>query len=212
MANFVLNNTAFYNAPKNAGTTIRMWIKYNEDRAALGDLEELTGYYHLAPFGAPEGWIRNIVGPKKFFQRRDDVSLRWCIKRDPLVRFVSAYRDKILNEKIATWTVEETIELLENGQMRKLAEGDTSLNQLAAHFLPQYVWLGTDRAYYSRVFDITEMAEVKGFCEKTVFNRPLPDLHARNQSKSKTQSVTLLDEQIMRIKKVFAQDYEIGWA
>ncbi|MEO0449993.1 MAG: sulfotransferase family 2 domain-containing protein [Pseudomonadota bacterium] len=212
MPNYVLNNTAFYNAPKNAGTTIRMWIKYNEDQNALGDLQQLKGYYNLAPFGAPKGWIRNIVGPNRFFQRRDDVNLRWCVKRDPLARFVSAYRDKILNEKIANWTVDETIELLENGRMQKIAESDANLNLLAAHFVPQYVWLGTDTAYYSHVFDITEMAAVKEFCEKVVFNRPLPDLHARDQSKSKTQSVTLPDEQIVRIRKVFAKDYEVGWA
>lgn len=208
----MLNNTAFYNVPKNAGTTIRMWIKYNEDRNALGDLEELTGYYHLAPFGAPKGWIRNILGPKRFFQRSDDVNLRWCVKRDPLARFVSAYRDKILNEKMANWTVEETIELLESGRMQKMAEGDTNLNQLAAHFVPQHIWLGSDTAYYSHIFDISEMEAVKRFCEKVVFKRPLPDLHARNQSKSKTQSVTLLDKQILRIRSVFAKDYEIGWA
>ena len=214
MPNFTLNDIEFYDVPKNGGTTIRMWLKYYED--SVLDIRDLKGYYNLANLGFPRGWNDNVRGKPRFFSLGESKNLRWCITRDPVERFISAYTDKVLYERLAHWSVDECLSMLESGQMERIARGkkliSTKKRKLAAtHFLGQCIWLGTDKGYFDEIFNINQMKLVKEFCEDRIFKIVLPPLHARNQSQTRVEKIKLTEAQRLRIANIFSEDYSVGW-
>lgn len=211
MPNFVLNGMEFYNAPKNGGTTVRMWLKYYED--GIPDHFDPDGYYNLSDVGMPRLWTDTSMGSPQFFSPGDPANKRWCIFRDPVDRFVSAYTDKILREKLAPWTLETCLDLLESGKMEDIARSEpaTPLKQAACHLLGQSYWFGPDRGYFNHVFHIREMKRVREFCEDVVFKRSLPNFHARNQSKSDVSKIALTRAQVQRVERVYEDDYLASW-
>jgi hypothetical protein len=93
MPNFELNGFEFYDAPKNGGTTVRMWLKYAEGGLPADFISD--GYYTLAGLGAPRQWTDTVMGQQPFFSRGVAGNRRWCITRDPVDRFISAYTDSL---------------------------------------------------------------------------------------------------------------------
>lgn len=210
MANITINGTEYYNAPKNAGTTVRMWCKQVETDLSYDTMHN-ESYYSLQGFGLPLIYHDNIRHTNRFIPTSGE-NTKWCIKRDPISRFISCYTDKILYQKAIDWSVDQCIDMLTSGEMLELAN-TAGPNQLtAAHFLPQYEFLGKSTAYYDYIFDIREMDVVKKFCEDFVYRTPLSSFHARNLSKSNTAKVTLDPSQTTRLRVCYAMDYEIGWA
>lgn len=211
MPSLVINGTEFYSAPKNAGTTVRMWAKQFE--TGLRDSDLCTGGYDtLASVGLPRIWS-DVSGDLTWpvFRPTESQNLKWCIKRDPLDRFVSGYTDKILRERLAIWTIDECVEMLESGEMERLAASRRPHWLAALHLVPQVAWLGTTTTYFQRVFDIAAMDRVREFCESHVFKMPLGRLHARNLSCSDTPKVSLTAGQRRRLESIFAPDYRAGW-
>jgi hypothetical protein len=211
MPSLTINSTEFYSAPKNGGTTVRMWAKQFECGMRETDFES-RGYYTLQRFGLPRIWSdasRDASPP--FFQPTDTRNLKWCIKREPVERFVSGFSDKILHERLVTWTVDRCIELLESGEMQRMAAHDGPNRLAAIHFLPQCDWLGTNIGYYRHVFDINEMTRVHAFCQDHVFGVPLGRFHARNLSHAGVNKVSVTPLQRRRLEGIFAQDYRAGW-
>jgi hypothetical protein len=211
MPNFELNGYEFYDAPKNGGTTVRMWLKHFEGGLPGASVGE--GYYSLAGLGLPRGWIDTVMGPQQFFSPGAAAKIRWCISRDPVDRFSSAYTDKILREGLASWSVDVCLDMLESGEMELLARtpGRTRRKQAACHLLSQSIWFGRERGYFNHVFRLSEMDRVREFCEQEVFRMPLPAFHGRDQSRSGIDRVALSAGQRARIRYVFSEDYELGW-
>ncbi|MCC5972391.1 MAG: sulfotransferase family 2 domain-containing protein [Pararhodobacter sp.] len=211
MPNFVLNGNEFYNAPKNGGTTVRMWLKFYEE--GLPQNFDPHGYYNLAGVGLPRLWTDNAMGKPQFFSPGAPNNCKWCIVRNPVDRFISAYTEKILLEKLAPWTISTCLSLLESGEMERIARSSKvkSLKQAACHLLGQCFWFGCDRSYFDHVFHIQEMSRVRDFCEKVVFKMPLPDFHARDQSQTKIDKVKLTNSEVKRLEEIFADDYSANW-
>lgn len=211
MPNFVLNGMEFYDAPKNGGTTVRLWLKYAEGGLPLDF--SCDGYYTLAGVGLPWQWIDTVMGPQPFFVPGAESNRRWCITRDPVDRFVSAYTDKVLREGLAPWSVETCLDMLESGEMERIARSlaVTPLKRAACHLLGQCAWFGYDRDYFDNVFSIREMDRVREFCEDVIFRMPLPKFHGRNQSASNIGKSVLSATQIDRLERIHAEDYQAGW-
>jgi len=209
--NFVLNGMEFYNAPKNAGTTVRMWLKLYEE----GLCQDFTpqGYYNLAGVGLPRQWTDNTMGKPQFFTPGASENSRWCIIRDPVDRFVSAFTDKILREKLAPWTLDTCLSLMESEEMERIARSPepTPLKQAACHMLGQCFWFGKNRSYFDQIFDIGDMNRVREFCEDVVFKMTLPNFHARNQSQSGVDKIKLSRNYRSRLESIYAADYLAGW-
>ncbi len=69
-----------------------------------------------------------------------DVDIKCCIIRDPVKRFISAYKNRILFHKdqgFKSHTVDMVLDKLENNNFENL------------HFLPQTYFLGNTLDYYS---------------------------------------------------------------
>ncbi|EGV27593.1 hypothetical protein ThidrDRAFT_4592 [Thiorhodococcus drewsii AZ1] len=211
MPNFALNGFEFYDAPKNGGTTVRLWLKYAEGSLPADFARD--GYYTLAGVGLPRQWTDTVMGPQPFFAHGAKGNRRWCITRDPVERFISAYTDKILRETLTSWSVDTCLDLLESGEMERIARSTnpTRRKQAACHLLGQCIWFGRDRGYFDHVFSIAEMDRVREFCEDKVFKMPLPAFHGRNQSRSGIDRVIISAAQRDRLERIFAEDYEVGW-
>ena len=211
MPNFSIGGFDYYMAPKNAGTTVRMWLKYFE--GTLPADFETDGYCTLAKVGMPEQWVDTVMVAEPFFKPGSDQNQQWCIVRDPVDRFVSAYTDKIMFEKLMNWDLETCLSLLETGEMERIAQSSdaTVERQVACHFIPQHYWFGRQNSYFDHVFRFEEMDRVKAFCENQVFKMPLPGFHGRDLAKAGVDRVSLSPAQRDRLAHVFAEDYRLGW-
>jgi len=204
-----LNNVDFHDAPKNAGTTVRMWLKHHEQR--LPEAADWTGYYSLQSLGLPASWHNNVMREPQFFTPGLDGNIRFCIRRDPVDRFISAYTDKILHEKRAPWSVDTCLSMIESGEMEQIARGNGLFKLAACHFLDQCTWFGPRIDYYDHVFDIRQMDAVHAFCEEVVFKMPLPRFHARDATQLGVAKVDLSAAQVRHAERAFSADYDAGW-
>lgn len=204
--NLILNNTAWRNAPKNAGTTVRFWISEFE-----GNLRPFSHdtYYDLSEFGYPKLYKPQNID-QAFEPTANTKYRQWCIVRDPVERFLSAYTDKVLGERISQHTIDELIYLLEQ-QFNRISSDNLLADSLLMHLLPQTFWFGSDRNYYDYVFSINDMGACKKFCEEFVFKIPLRDIHARNSAASEVDKPHLSQGQISKIERLYSADYENGW-
>jgi hypothetical protein len=209
--NFTLNGFEFYDAPKNGGTTVRLWLKYAE--GGLPSEFVRNGYYTLSGIGLPQQWTDTVMDPQPCLAHGAQENRRWCITRDPIDRFISAYTDKILREALAPWSVEACLDMLASGEMERISQSlnPTPQKQAACHLLGQCTWFGRNKTYFDYVFCLSEMDEVREFCQDQVFQMPLPAFHGRDQSRSGIDPVALSASQRDRLERIYEEDYQAGW-
>lgn len=197
---------SIYDVPKGGGTTIRSWIHYkykgNLGIEGFGNgykSQSTKSYKHLNELGFRVEWFNPVPGEKI------------CIKRDPIQRFLSCYKDKILREgncdKIRLdkfiGNVDKIIQKYDFNHTPKV-------KFLKYHFSPQHKILGDSKTIYNHVFDISEMdTRVKEYLED-MWKIKLPKLHCRNQSKRK-YGLNLTKSQRKLLEDRYAKDYQIGW-
>ena len=126
-----------------------------------------------------------------------DVDEKCCIIRDPIKRFVSAYKNRVLFHKdfgFRNLNINEIIEKLENNSFDN------------RHFLPQSYWLGSDLKYFTIVSNISNMETfingVNNFFQNKV---EFP----RIQTGGADENITLTDSQIIKLKKIYSSDYDL---
>ena len=126
-----------------------------------------------------------------------DVDEKCCIIRDPIKRFVSAYKNRVLFHKdfgFRNLNINEIIEKLENNSFDN------------RHFLPQSYWLGSDLRYFTIVSNISNMETfingVNNFFQNKV---EFP----RIQTGGADENITLTDSQIIKLKKIYSSDYDL---
>ena len=126
-----------------------------------------------------------------------DVDEKCCIIRDPIKRFVSAYKNRVLFHKdfgFRNLNINEIIEKLENNSFDN------------RHFLPQSYWLGSDLRYFTIVSNISNMETfingVNNFFQNKV---EFP----RIQTGGADENITLTDSQIIKLKKIYSSDYAL---
>ena len=126
-----------------------------------------------------------------------DVDEKCCIIRNPIKRFISAYKNRVLFHKdfgFRNLNINEIIEKLENNSFDN------------RHFLPQSYWLGSDLRYFTIVSNISNMETfingVNNFFQNKV---EFP----RIQTGGADINITLTDSQIIKLKKIYSSDYAL---
>ena len=125
------------------------------------------------------------------------VDYKSCIVREPLERFVSAYKNRILFHKDKDFnnhSVSEVIEQLENGNIEN------------KHFLSQSYFLGNDLSY----FDIVgSLSNIKSFEDKINDFFGQKKIFPKLQTGGKEQQLSLSPENKKRIIKIYSDDYHL---
>ena len=86
------NNFTVYEAPKNGGTTLRLWICY----AGTGEIIKSSDSGYYAGTEQTYQLLKEWGYKNKKFKKK--AGERVCIKRNPIDRFVSCFYDKAIKE------------------------------------------------------------------------------------------------------------------
>lgn len=211
MGYFIDNEKNFiaYDVPKGGGTTLRAWIGYH----LLGEAQmegEQDGYYVCSPQFSQK-LLHHANYTLDWFNPYDGE--RVCVKRDPVKRFVSCYRDKVLKEgQYGKASVDQILDNFDRLKEIDHPHGhNTKIGYNWYHFAPQVNHLGFDKDYYTHVFDISEVGTGLREYLNDKWGTDLPDLHARDSTKIKGNTVELTPKQISRVEELYHEDYNAGW-
>ena len=188
----------YYPCPKNANTSAKMFfakhLNVDKDFLFLGDsipqIEQTPDHY---------GGKQNIIGiiPSKQPFEKINVDIKCCIVRDPIKRFISAYKNRILYHRDIQFkdhSVDMILEKLENNNFEN------------RHFLPQVYFLGEDLSYYT-FWSTTE--------NLSFFVEQVNDFFSRKINFPKIQTggsdikIKLTKSQISKIEKIYAKDFKL---
>ena len=188
----------YYPCPKNANTSAKMFfakhLNVDKDFLFLGDsipqIEQTPEQY---------GSKQNIIGiiPSKQPFEKINVDIKCCIVRDPIKRFISAYKNRILYHRDIQFkdhSVDLILEKLENNNFEN------------RHFLPQVYFLGEDLSYYT-FWSTTE--------DLSFFVEQVNDFFSRKINFPKIQTggsdikIKLTKSQISKIEKIYAKDFKL---
>ena len=188
----------YYPCPKNANTSAKMFfakhLNVDKNFLFLGDkipqIEQTPEQY---------GDKLNIIGiiPSKQPFEKINVDIKCCIVRDPIKRFISAYKNRILYHhdiQFKDHSVDMILEKLENNNFEN------------RHFLPQVYFLGEDLSYYT-FWSTTE--------DLSFFVEQVNDFFSRKINFPKIQTggsdikIKLTKSQISKIEKIYAKDFKL---
>ena len=139
--------------------------------------------------------IKIFPADQKF--QKVETDFKCCIIRNPIKRFISAYKNRILfhkDEKFYNLSMDEIIEKLENGLFEN------------THFLPQNYFLGNNLDYYNIVADVENII----LFEKKInifFGNKIK--FPKIQKGGSEFNVKLNITQKEKVKKIYKEDFEL---
>ena len=196
------NNFTVYEAPKNGGTTLRLWICY----AGTGEIIKSSdsGYYTGTEQTYPllKEWGYKNEKFKKSSEKR------FASKEIQLTDLSVAFYDKAIKEGRIKTDIDTFLDnFADEIEKSTPTMYDSKTNFLKFHFAPQSWHFGDSPDYYDHVFDISEVStNLKSYLEDK-WNIGLPDLHARNNGRK----FDLTTRQINKVKEIYREDFENGW-
>ena len=136
-----------------------------------------------------------------------DVDIKFCIVREPVSRFLSAYSNRVVNTDEWNIPFVELNEFIDNFHNNHYKSNE----RIHHHFRPQVDFIGPDPNYYDRVFFLDEMSLVSEFLSeimgKTIKLEKLQTVDSsKNPSWFKKPIPT--KTQINSIKSFYEDDYK----
>lgn len=194
----------FYPVPKNANSSFKSllakhlgvenFLEFYDDNHSRTNVE------HYAKKPKEKPWLSDLLPSKRKFHdlRSTGVSYRIAVARDPVARFFSAYKNRVLwhqDKAFRGCSVEEVISELERGNFEN------------KHFLPQTYFLGSSPRYFTHLAvlpDLTPaLSGIQEFFGKDIL---LPRLQIRH---GELEAHVEGDENFkQRLMEVYAADYE----
>ena len=191
---------AYYPVAKNANTSVKLFlIRHLGLQENFFYIEDIPRYKHTKEmYNNFEGKF-NLIGflPPYIPFRKIDVDVKCCLVRDPIKRFISTYKNRILfhqDKQFHNYSIDEVIENIENSNLEN------------RHFLPQSYWLGHDLNYYT-FYSYTN--EINNFVQKInkFFNQKKE--FPRLQTGGNKNDLFLSSQQIQKLKKIYMSDFEL---
>ena len=190
---------AYYPCPKNANSSAKLFFANHlgiaEKFLFLGDnlprhLQDKSIYIKEKKIPL-SNWL-----PSKQKFSKIVAEHKCCIVREPVQRFISAYKNRILYHKDKNFydhTVDQVIKKLENNQFEN------------KHFLPQTFFLGNDINYYTHVGLVNNLLSFKEYINN-FFGKKID--FPKIQKGGNEIDLTLSTEQKNKIKQIYKLDYE----
>ena len=186
----------YYPVPKNGNTSAKFFfakhIGIDNKYKFLGDSKPSYKTFD-SDFNEKKNIVKFLPTKQKFNRIKAD--FKCCILRDPVKRFLSAFKNRILYHKDKSFgglSIDLIIEQMSKGNFEN------------RHFLPQTFFLGEDLSYYSFYSDIDNISffeeKVNDFFGKKI---SFPKI----QTRGKEFDVTLSVDQINKIIKIYSSDY-----
>ena len=198
------NEIAYYKTPKCGSRTILGWA------ALLKEPNLITEH--------PE-WFQESRQKIEYTEIRSNLTayteslthnqkIRFCIVRDPVERFISAFTNRILFHKKPeiNVSIDEFIDNFDNILSQENFKKGNFYKNLAIHFTTQVYYIGAKPELYTHIFNIKELYKVKDLLE-THTGIKLPNLHL--QKSGNIKKPLLNDKQTEWIKNKYKIDYEI---
>ena len=192
----------YYPCKKNANTSATLFYMRHigyEDKVYFSEDEvprHLKFLYlqKAAQFKDKKNLIK-IFNSQKF--QKIETDLKCCITRNPIKRFISAYKNRILfhkDEKFHNLSIDEIIEKLESGLFDN------------KHFLPQSFFLGNNLDYFNIIGEVENI---------NLFEKKINNFFGKKIKFPKIQkggnefSIKLNITQKEKVKKIYVQDFEL---
>ena len=188
----------YYPCPKNANTSAKLFflkhLGIENKFIFIGDKIPLYKQKESDLNG-----LQNLVNflPSKQPFAEINADFKCCLLRDPLNRFLSAFKNRILfhkDEEFQNHSIDMIIEKLENNLFE---------NQ---HFLPQNYFLGKDIKYFSFHADLKNISifveKVNDFFQKKIH---FPKIQTNNDN----SDIKLTKKQEQKLIKIYQEDYNL---
>jgi len=187
----VKGKVVYYYAPKCGSRTIIGWA---------GLIKQPTIYQDH-----PEWFLDSRMDDYKelgdltpIFQGNDaGHPVRFCVVREPVGRFISAYTNRILyHEKMEKLSIAEFIETID----------EQKNDDVLSHIYPLSYWYGEDVSIFTHIFNLQQMNEVRLLLEM-MSGISIPNIQL--QQSGGIEKPTLTRSQEEWIRERYKQDYEI---
>ncbi|MBI04273.1 MAG: hypothetical protein CMI96_00470 [Pelagibacteraceae bacterium] len=188
----------YYPCPKNGNSSVKLFLvkqlKIENNFIFLSDKISESAHKESDFMGKKN--LVNFLPSKQPFQKIN-ADIKCCIIRDPVKRFLSAYKNRVLFHKDKEFngnSIDQILEKLENNLFEN------------KHFLPQSFFLGNDINYYSFY---TDLNKIKIFQDKVndFFGNKI--VFPQIQTGGNKFEINLSNLQVNKIKEIYKKDYEM---
>ena len=218
--NILDNKVIYYDAPKCGSTTGLAYVNMINHPELLQDVQRLIsdGVDPVTAYDAcwkanKKKYSRNAIASKTLIEKKTPVppdSIKFCIVRDPVARFISVYKSLILSKAYVSAkdvSINEFIKIIDVEDKTTLAGwaevSPVGWRNVKFHFLPLVAFYGTDPKRFNHIFNMDQMDGVRKLLESS-YNIMLPSLKLNFTRKL---DITLTHEQTEWVKTRYARDY-----
>lgn len=193
---FKHKDVTYVHAPKIGSRSILGWFA----------LLKKPGLYQEHPEYFPDVNVEDHVYSQiRFMQEQTETietPFSFCVTRDPVQRFVSGFKNRVLTHKRVTG-VDNIDQFVDN--FERLYAKNKDVN---THFKPLTHWYGFDKSRYSKVFRTENLDECRQWLSMH-FERTLPRLHL--QQNPPNVQVEATDKVVEFVHDFYKADYKNGW-
>lgn len=188
----------YYPCPKNANTSTKLFfLRHIEAADQFVFIGDKIPFYKQTEkdYNGKKNLVKFLPTKQPF--SKIDVDIKCCIIRNPIDRFISSFKNRILfhrDVEFKNHSIDMILDKLEDGLFEN------------RHFLPQNFFLGDDLNYYSFYADIKKInffkEQVNEFFGKKI---EFPKV----QTGGKEFDIQLNNTQLNRVNKIYEKDFEV---
>lgn len=198
LKNSLNQSLVYYPVPKNANTSAKLFIAkhLNIDNQFIFIGDKIPRYLQKREdLKSKESIVRFLPSKQKF--KKVNADFKCCILRDPIKRFLSAYKNRILYHKDKLF-YNHSIDQIINKLIEKKFENP--------HFLPQTFFLGDDIEYFNFYCDVEEIHKFADFIN-SFFNKKIS--FPKIQTGSTNKNINLNKNQMINLYEIYREDYKL---
>ena len=129
--------------------------------------------------------------------------VRFCVVRDPINRFVSAYKNQIVSAKVLGDNPPTMSEFIHNFDYYLWKNREVEF-----HFRQLVFGLGYDPSVFTHIFNIKQFSEIKKLLE-SYCDYKLPNIRLNKSIEADKKLGMITEEELDFLKRKYAIDYEV---